>query len=198
MQLDHISNSQQPQSLSTTDNKLKSFQNKAILGMDIEELMILDTKNQRKAANAMKQAQRQQRRAKVQEVVNEMKEAAKNRKLSAWVGAGVQIAAAALSYACAGGVFGKISTHTYNFIDTSSKASAAGYAQYNNFTFDADQATQNTEFLREDQDQISDKLNDTSEWLSSAKELERKMLDRFEQISQTEHNMRMDVWKKMG
>lgn len=166
------------------------FLAKATGGVGIEELILQDTQEQRKAATAIRKAQRDQRRRLVEQAVKKMKDAADNRFWSGFTGALSGIAGELL------GIF--------NFGDWTKVicegAKFLGGNLAKHFIFDVPATDQEGDAnLLQDAAQASgDAARDNGEWLASAKELERRMVDRMDQLTRSEHENRMSVLNRIG
>jgi len=169
---------------------IDNFLAKAASAVGIEELILEDTREQRKAATAIRKGHRDQRRQLVEQAVKKMKDAADNRFWSGFTGALSGIAGELL------GVFNfgdwtKVICEGTKFVGGKLAA---------HFIFDVPATDQEGDAkLLQDAAQVSgDAARDTGEWLASAKELERRMVDRIDQLTRSEHENRMSVLNRIG
>jgi hypothetical protein len=169
---------------------IDNFLAKAAGGVGIEELILQDTQAQRKAATAMRKAQRDQRRKLVEQAVKKMKDAADDRFWSGFVGALSGIAGEALN-AIGLGKWTRVISEGTKFL---------GGNLAKHFLFDVPAADQegDAKLLQDAAQSSGDAARDTGEWLASAKELERRMVDRVDQLTRSEHESRMSVLNRIG
>jgi hypothetical protein len=181
---DHVSR------VSERGASIDNFLAKAAGGVGIEELILQDTQEQRKAATTMRKAQREQRRRLVEQAVKKMKHAADNRFWSGFVEALSGIAAEALN-AINLGKWTRVISEGAKFL---------GGNLATHFLFDVPATNQEGDAkLLQDAAQASGEASrDTGEWLASAKELERRMVDRIDQLARSEHENRMSVLNRIG
>ena len=169
---------------------IDNFLAKAAGGVGIEELILKDSQEQRKAATTIRRVQRDQRRRLVEQAVKKMKAAADDRFWSSAVGAATGVAAELLGVfnlgdwtkvICEGTKFlgGSLARHLLCDIPAADKEGDAKLLQY--------AAQSYTEVVR-----------DTGEWLASAKELERRLVDRIDQLVRSEHESQMSVINRIG
>jgi hypothetical protein len=169
---------------------IDDFLAKASGGVGIEELILQDTQEQRKAATAIRKAHRDQRRQLVERAVKKMKDAADNRFWSGFTGALSGIAGELL------GVF--------NFGDLTkvicegTKFLGGNLAAHFIFDVPATDQEGDAKLLQDSAQACGDAARDTGEWLASAKELERRMVDRIDQLARSEHENRMSVLNRIG
>lgn len=167
-----------------------AFLAKAAGGVGIEELILQDTQAQRKAATVIRKAHRDQRRQLVEQAVKKMKDAADNRFWSGFTGALSGIAGELL------GVF--------NFGDLTkvicegTKFLGGNLAAHFIFDVPATDQEGDAKLLQDVAQASGDAARDTGEWLASARELERRMVDRIEQLARSEHENRMSVLNRIG
>lgn len=166
------------------------FLAKAAGGVGIDELILQDTQAQRKAATAIRKVQREQRRRLVERAVKKMKAAADDRfhfgllgAISGMVGEflGVVIPGKWTKVICEGTKLlgGNLITHFAFDLPAIGKESDAKLLQ------DAAQVAGEAE-------------RDTGGWLASAKELERRMVERIDQLTRSEHESRMSILNRIG
>ena len=169
---------------------IDNFLAKAAGGVGIEELILEDTREQRKAATAIRKAHRDQRRRLVEQAVKKMKDAADERFWSGFVGALSGIAAEALN-AINLGKWTKVISEGTKFL---------GGNLTKHFLCDMPAADKDGDAkLLQDAAQASgDAARDNGEWLASAKDLERRMVDRIDQLTRSEHENRMSVLNRIG
>lgn len=167
-----------------------NFLAKASGGVGIEELILQDTQAQRKAATALRRAQRDQRRRLVEQAVEKMKDAADNRFWSGVVGALSGVAAEVL------GVL--VKSDWTRVICEGTRFLGGNLAKH--FLFDVPAAGQegDAKLLQDAAQASGDAARDTGEWLASAKELERRMVDRIDQLARSEHESQMSVLNRIG
>jgi hypothetical protein len=169
---------------------IDNFLAKATGGVGIEELILQDTQSQRKASNAIRKAQREQRRELVERAVKKMKDAADNRFWSGFTGALSGIAGELL------GVF--------NFGDWTkvicegTKFLGGNLATHFIFDVPATDQEGDAKLLQDAAQASGEASRDTGEWLASAQELERRMVDRIDQLTRSEHESRMSVLNRIG
>jgi hypothetical protein len=176
--------------INETCTGIDAFLAKATGGMGIEELILQDTQAQRKAATAVRKAQREQRRRLVERAVKKMKDAADNRFWSGFVGALSGIAGELLG-TCNLGKWTKVICESTKFL---------GGNLVKHFAFDVPATDQegDAKLLQDAAQASGEAARDTGEWLASAKELERRMVDRIDQLTRSEHENRMNVLNRIG
>jgi len=176
--------------VSDRGTSVDNFLAKAAGGVGIEELILQDTREQRKAATAIRMTQREQRRKLVEQAVKKMKDAADNRFWSGFTGALSGIAGELL------GVFNfgdwtKVICEGTKFLGRKLAA---------HFIFDVPATDQegDAKLMQDAAQACGDAARDTGEWLASVKELERRMVDRMDQLTRSEHENRMSVLNRIG
>jgi hypothetical protein len=176
--------------VSEREASIDNFLAKAAGGVGIEELILQDTQEQRKAATAIRKAHRDQRRQLVEQAVKKMKDAADNRFWSGFTGALSGIAGELLG-AFNLGKWTKVISEGTKFL---------GGNLATHILFDAPATDQegDAKLLQDAAQSSGDAARDTGEWLSSAKELERRMVDRMDQLTRSEHENRMSVLNRIG
>jgi hypothetical protein len=163
---------------------------KAAGGVGIEELILQDTRAQRKAGTAIRKAQREQRRSLVERAVKKMKAAADDRFFSGLVGALSGIA---------GEVLGVVITSEWTkVISEGTKFLGGNLAGHVLFDVPAAEKEGDAKLLQDVAQSVGEEARDTSEWLASAKELEKRMVDRMDQLTRAEHEGRMCVMNRIG
>lgn len=172
------------------ESGVDAFLAKAADGVGIEELILQDTQAQRKAATAIRKAHRDQRRQLVEQAVKKMKDAADNRFWSGFTGALSGIAGELLG-AFNLGKWTKVICEGTKFL---------GGNLVPHFVFDVPATNQegDAKLLQDAAQASGDAARDTGEWLASAKELERRMVDRIDQLARSEHENRMSVMNRIG
>ena len=169
---------------------VSGFLAKAAGGTGIEELILQDTHAQRKAATARQKAQREQRRKLVERAVKKMKDAAGDRF---WSNLGE--AASGL----AGSVIGAIPGSKWNKV-IGEGVDLLGGSLFTNLLLGLEAIKKDgaARLLQEAAQGKGDAARDTGEWLASARELERRMVDRLDQLTRSEHENRMSVMNRIG
>jgi hypothetical protein len=158
-------------------------------GVGIEELILQDTQAQRKAGTAIRKAQREQRRRLVDQAVRKMKAAADDHFFSSLTGALSGLATEVLGVA--------IQSKWTKAICEGTKFLGAGLAKHFLFETPAAQKEGDAKLLQDAAQASGDAARDTGEWLVSAKELERRMVDRIDQLTRSEHETRMSVVRRI-
>lgn len=169
---------------------VEAFLAKAAGGVGIEELILQDTQAQRKAGNAIRQTQREQRRRLVERAVEKMKAAADDRFWSGVVGALSGIAGEVLGVV--------IQSKWTKVICEGTKFLGGNLAKHFMFDIAAVEKESDAKLLQEAAQTTGDAARDTGEWLASAKDLERRMVDRMDQLTRAEHESRMSVMNRIG
>jgi len=167
-----------------------AFLAKAAGGVGIEELILQDTQEQRRAATAIRKTQREQRRKLVEQAVKKIKDAAGNRFWSGFTGALSGIAGELLGVFSLG-KWTKVISQGTKFL---------GGNLVKHFAFDVPATKQegDAKLLQDAAQASGDAARDTGDWLASAKELERRMVDRMDQLTRSEHEGRMSVLNRIG
>lgn len=164
---------------------VNAFLAKAASGVGIEELILQDTQEQRKAATAIRKARRDQRRRLVERAVKKMKDAADDRFWSGLVGT--------LSSA-AGEILGAFDLGKWTkAISEGTKVLGGNLAKHFLCDLPAAENEGAAKLLQDSAQASGDAARDTSDWLSSAKELERRMIDRIDQLTRSEHESHMGI-----
>ena len=169
---------------------VSAFLAKAAGGVGIEELILQDTQAQRKAGTAIRKAQREQRSKLVEQAVKKMKAAADDRFFSGLVGALSGIAGEVLGVV--------IQSKWTKVICEGTKFLGGNLAKHFLFDVPAAEKEGNAKLLQEAAQAKGDAARDTGEWLASAKELERRMVDRIDQLTRSEHESRISVMNRIG
>lgn len=174
------------------------FLAKVDCGVDIDELILLDARTQRAAGNAIRKLQREQRRALVAEVAKKITEAAESRFWSALVGSLVKVGTSAVGLFCQDPLTERIGEKGAKAIIAGLNAAGEGFAKYNPFDAMAAGEEAEAKILQEVAQARGEAAKDSEDLLASAKELERAMIDRMEQIARSEHESRMSVISLIG
>jgi hypothetical protein len=169
---------------------IEAFLAKVDGGVGIEELILQDTQAQRRAGKSLRKVQREQRRRLVEQAVKKMKDAADDRFHSGLLGALSGIAGEVLGVA----IPGKWS----RVIGESAKFLGGNLAKHFIFDVDAVEKETDAKLLQEAAQAKGDAARDTGEWLASARELERRMIDRMEQMTRSDHESRMSILNRIG
>jgi hypothetical protein len=176
--------------ISETGPGVDAFLAKAAGGVGIEELILQDTQSQRKAATEIREAQRGQRRRLVEQAVKKMKAAADDRFFSSLVGALSGVAAEVLAVV--------IQSKWTKTICEGTKFLGGSLVKHLMFDIPAADKEGDAKLLQDAAQASGDAARDNGEWLDSAKELERRMVDRMEQMTRSEHEGQMSVLNLIG
>ncbi len=167
-----------------------AFLAKAAGGLGIEELILQDTRAQRKAGTAIRKAQREQRRRLIERAMEKMKAAADDRFFSSLTGALSGLGAEVLGVA--------IQSKWTRAVCEGTKLLGGSLARHLVFETPAAYKEGDAKLLQDAARASGDAVRDTGEWLASALELERRMVDRMDQLTRFEHESRMSVLNRIG
>jgi hypothetical protein len=169
---------------------IDSFLAKAAGGVGIEELILQDTQEQRKAATAIRKAHRDQRRRLVERAVQKMKDAADDRFWSGFLGAVSGMAAELVEVL--------VHTNWTKVIGEGTRFLGGNLAKHFICDLPATEKEGDAKLLQDAAQASGEAARDTGEWLASAKELERRMVDRIDQLARSEHENRISVLNRIG
>lgn len=185
-------------SLHEGDSNIFSFLAKVDCGVGIDELILQDARIQRRAGNALRELQRGHRRALVAEAAKKIKEAADWRLLSAVVGSLVKTVFSAVGLFCQDPLTEGIGEKGAKAIVAGLNAAGEGFARYNPFDVVAAEEEAGAKILQEVAQARGEAAKDAEDLIASAKELERAMFDRMDQMARSEHDSRMGIINRIG
>jgi hypothetical protein len=167
-------------------------------GVGIEELILQDARNQRRAGNAIRKIQREHRRVLVAEVARKIKEAANMKFWSALTGSLVKVGFSAVGIFCQEPLTEGIGEKGAKTIIAGLDALGEGFANYNPFDMAAAVKEADVKIRQETAQARGEAAKDSEDLLASAKELERAMIERMVQLTRSEHESRMSVINHLG
>jgi hypothetical protein len=184
-------------------------------GIELEDLIERDSFLQRKVSMTLRKCNLDDRRRLMEAAVKKMKEAANDRINSAWLGSSLKVAAAVVSAYCAcvssaatasaeagtkaaeTAQAAKAAAEAAQAVKTANEwreagakvgeATAEGLSRYNPCDYSATMNDAKSKVLDQANAFEGERQKSNEDWLNSARELERKLIDRLEQMDRTEH-----------
>jgi len=193
MQPHRIDGSMPPQRDFASENDIVGFIGKATLGIDLEELVLEDTRLQRKTGSLIQKSRRTMQRKLLAAAIAKLKKAARNKVWSAATGSALIAVAALEAYLCSKGETALKST-----LAKMDAAIAQGFSKYNPLDMQASDQRAEAGVLQEKSREISESRSEIKEWLRSVKELEKRMLNCLDTLVQNEHRTALDTIGKIG
>jgi hypothetical protein len=167
-------------------------------GAGIEELLLADTRVQRRAGQALRKARRERRKQLVEQAAAKIKKAASCRLTSAVFSTLVQVAVAFDRLVAMESLAERLGEKQAQAFFQGEEALAGLLPKLMPWEFEATGHDADAKLLQQAADSAGDAARDTDAWIASAKELERRMVSHLEQASAAEHRARMDVIGKMA
>jgi len=171
---------------------------KANSEIGIEELILGDTKMQRRAGRAQRNSLRNQRKRQVERAVAKLKAAARDKFKGSFLAGAVNVVMASAGCVFTDLFADKLGMNITNFVSKGFSIAGELGAQHNFLYERASAKEAQAMLLQQEATAAGESANEIGEWLQSAKELEQRMIASLEKAAQAQHQTQLGVIQKIG